>query len=121
MWLMAGWPCWPTGPASRPRAVVGVGGRADDVCVLAEGPVAAGAGPVFEVRLLGPVRAVRAGGEVALGGPRQRAVLALLMLEAGRVVPFDRLVEAVWRGRPPPGVAKTLRSYVSRLRSLLGP
>jgi len=56
-----------------------------------------------------------------LGGPRPRAVLALLVLEAGRVVPSGRLVEEVWRGSPPPGAAKTLRSYVSRLRALLGP
>jgi SARP family transcriptional regulator, regulator of embCAB operon len=46
----------------------------------------------FELRILGPVRAVRAGREVALGGPKQRAVLALLVLEAGRVVPTGRLV-----------------------------
>ena len=75
----------------------------------------------FEVRLLGPVQVVRAGREVGLGGPRPRAVLALLVLEAGRVVPAGRLVEEVWRGSPPPGAAKTLRSYVSRLRALLGP
>ena len=56
-----------------------------------------------------------------LGGPRPRAVLALLVLEAGRVVPAGRLVEEVWRGSPPPGAAKTLRSYVSRLRALLSP
>ena len=78
-------------------------------------------GSVFEVRLLGPLQAVRAGCEVALGGPKQRAVLALLLLEAGRVVPADRLVEEIWRGCPPPGAAKTLRSYVSRLRTLLAP
>jgi predicted ATPase/DNA-binding SARP family transcriptional activator len=48
-------------------------------------------------------------------------VLALLVLEAGRVVPAGRLVEEVWRGSPPPGAAKTLRSYVSRLRALLDP
>jgi predicted ATPase/DNA-binding SARP family transcriptional activator len=76
---------------------------------------------VFELRLLGPVQAVRAGRDVALGGPRQRAVLALLALDAGRVVPAGRLVEELWRGRPPPGAAKTLRSYVSRLRSALAP
>ena len=73
------------------------------------------------MRLLGPVQVVRAGREVGLGGPRPRAVLALLVLEAGRVVPAGRLVEEVWRGSPPPGAAKTLRSYVSRLRALLGP
>jgi predicted ATPase/DNA-binding SARP family transcriptional activator len=75
----------------------------------------------LELRFLGPVQAVRAGREVALGGPRQRAVLALLALDAGRVVPAGRLVEELWRGRPPPGAAKTLRSYVSRLRSALVP
>jgi len=75
----------------------------------------------LELRFLGPVQAVRAGRDVALGGPRQRAVLALLALDAGRVVPAGRLVEEVWRGRPPLGAAKTLRSYVSRLRSALAP
>ena len=75
----------------------------------------------FEVRLLGPVQVVRSGCEVGLGGPRPRAVLALLVLEAGRVVPAGRLVEEVWRSSPPPGAAKTLRSYVSRLRALLTP
>jgi predicted ATPase/DNA-binding SARP family transcriptional activator len=76
---------------------------------------------VFELRFLGPVQAVRDGRDVALGGPRRRAVLALLALDAGRLVPAGRLVEEVWRGQPPPGAAKTLRSYVSRLRSALAP
>ena len=77
--------------------------------------------PVVELRLLGPVQAVRASREVPLGGPRQRAVLALLVLEAGRVVPAGRLIDELWRGSPPPGAAVTLRSYVSRLRSALAP
>jgi DNA-binding SARP family transcriptional activator len=76
---------------------------------------------VFELRFLGPVQAVRAGRDVPLGGPRQRALLALLALDPGRVVPAGRLVEELWRGRPPLGAAKTLRSYVSRLRSALAP
>src|SRR5262245_34691557 len=92
----------------------------DHACVLADSPPAIG-GKVFELRLLGPVRAIRFGGEIALGGPKQRAVLALLLLEAGRVVPAARLTEEVWRGSPPPGAAKTLRSYISRLRTALGP
>jgi DNA-binding SARP family transcriptional activator len=73
---------------------------------------------VFEVRLLGPVRAMRLGREIALGGPKKRAVLALLLLEAGRVVPAGRLMEELWRGSPPRGAAVTLRSYVSRLRAV---
>ena len=51
----------------------------------------------------------------------QRAVLALLLVDAGRVVPAEYLAEVLWRGGPPPGAAGTLRSYVSRLRGLLGP
>jgi DNA-binding SARP family transcriptional activator len=85
------------------------------------GRPSAGRSRAVELRLLGPVEAVREGCEVALGGPKQRAVLALLLLEAGRVVPAGRLVEAVWRGNPPPGAAKTLQSYVSRLRAALEP
>jgi DNA-binding SARP family transcriptional activator len=76
---------------------------------------------MLELGLLGPVRAVRAGRELPLGGPRQRAVLALLVVEAGQVVPAGRLIEELWRGGPPPGAATTLRSYVSRLRALLAP
>ncbi len=75
----------------------------------------------FEVRLLGPVQAVRGGRELGLGGPKQRAVLALLLLEPGRAVPTDALIEELWRGDPPPGAAKTLRSYLSRLRAVLRP
>ena len=76
---------------------------------------------MFELRLLGPVQAVRAGREIPLGGPKQRAVLALLLVDAGRTVLAGRLIEDLWRGRAPPGAAKTLRSYVSRLRSALEP
>lgn len=73
----------------------------------------------IEFRLLGPAEAVRSGSVLPLGGPRQRALLALLLLEAGRPVAADRLVEELWQGRPPAGAATTLRSYVSRLRTVL--
>jgi DNA-binding SARP family transcriptional activator/Flp pilus assembly protein TadD len=76
---------------------------------------------LLELGVLGPVRAARDGRELGLGGPKPRAVLALLLLDAGRVVPAEYLAEVLWRGAPPPGAAKTLRSYVSRLRSLLEP
>jgi DNA-binding SARP family transcriptional activator len=76
---------------------------------------------VFEFGVLGPVRAVRDGRELGLGGPKQRAVLALLLVAGGRVVPAEYMAEVLWRGSPPPGGAKTLRSYVSRLRSLMEP
>ena len=76
---------------------------------------------VVEFRILGPVQAVRGGRELALGGPRRRAVLALLLVAGGRVVPAERLAEELWGGCPPPGAAGTLRSYLSRLRALAGP
>ena len=70
--------------------------------------------------LLGPVEAHDGAGALNLGGPRQRALLALLLLEPGRPVATGRLVEELWRGSPPPGAGNTLYSYVSRLRRAIG-
>ena len=58
---------------------------------------------------------------VPLGGPRQRAVLALLLLEANRVVSLDRLAEDLWGGHPPEGWVTTVQIYVSHLRQALEP
>jgi predicted ATPase/DNA-binding SARP family transcriptional activator len=90
----------------------------DGVCA---GRRALGASPMFEFRILGPVQAVRDDRELELGGPKPRALLALLLVAAGRVIPAERLAEELWAGRPPPSAAGTLRSYVSRLRTVLGP
>ena len=76
---------------------------------------------MLEFGILGPVQAVRDGRELALGGPRRRAVLALLLVAGGRVVPAERLAEDLWGASPPPGAAGTLRSHLSRLRTLAGP
>ena len=51
---------------------------------------------------------------------QQRLVAALLLLEAGRAVPVERLVDELWGERPPPSAAATVRGYVMRLRRLLG-
>ena len=75
----------------------------------------------IEFRLLGPVEAERNGETLALGGPRQAALLALLLLEPGAPVAADRLADELWHGSPPRGAPTTIRSYVSRLRSVLGP
>ena len=74
-----------------------------------------------EFGILGPLEVSRAGRAVPLGGPRQRAVLALLLLEANRVVSLDRLAEDVWGGRPPDGWVTTVQIYVSHLRQALEP
>lgn len=55
-----------------------------------------------EFRVLGPLEAAVAGQTVPLGGPKQRAILALLVLNANEVVPRDRLIDDVW-GEEPPG------------------
>src|SRR5215470_10593160 len=80
-----------------------------------------GKGLMFEFRILGPVQAVRDGRELELGGPRRRALLALLLVAGGQVIPAERLAEELWGGCPTPGAAGTLRAHVSRLRTLLGP
>lgn len=59
------------------------------------------------------------GAEVALGGPRRRALLALLMLDAGRVVSTERLVDGLYGTEPPAGVGNAVQSQVSRLRQVL--
>jgi ABC-type transport system substrate-binding protein/DNA-binding SARP family transcriptional activator len=76
---------------------------------------------VTEFGILGPLQVCRSGRAVPLGGPRQRAVLALLLLEANRAVSMDRLAEDVWGGRPPDGWATTLQTYVFHLRRALEP
>jgi DNA-binding SARP family transcriptional activator len=76
--------------------------------------------PVIEFRILGPLEAVADGRSLALGGTKQRGVLALLLLEAGRVVSTDRLIEALWSGDPPATATASLQNFVSQLRKVLG-
>jgi DNA-binding SARP family transcriptional activator len=72
-------------------------------------------------RLLGPFEVLRDGDALELGGPQQRAVPAHLVLEAGRVVPVDRLISRVWGDEPPAAALGTLQSYISHLRRALEP
>ena len=89
------------------------------VLMAADAP-AGETGPA-EFGILGPLEVSRSGCMVALGGPRQRAVLAVLVLEANRVVSMDRLAEDIWGGHPPEGWATTLQTYVFHLRRALEP
>ncbi|MFC6019306.1 BTAD domain-containing putative transcriptional regulator [Plantactinospora solaniradicis] len=70
--------------------------------------------------VLGPVEAVSDRGPVPLKGPRQRAVLARLLIARGRVVPVDRLVDDLW-DVPPDGAVAAIRTFVSDLRRALEP
>ena len=72
-------------------------------------------------RILGPLEAEVEERAVALGGRKQRAVLAVLLLRAGKVVPDERLVDDVWGDSPPASAVHTLEAYVSRLRRVLAP
>jgi YVTN family beta-propeller protein len=70
--------------------------------------------------VLGPVAVRHDGHELPLGGPKQRALLAMLLLRANEVVSRDHLIDGLWGERPPPTAGHTLDSYVSRLRKTLG-
>jgi DNA-binding SARP family transcriptional activator len=58
---------------------------------------------------------------VQLGGPKQRALLALLLVDAGRTVSTDRLIDALWGEEPPRTATTSLQNFVSQLRKQLGP
>jgi DNA-binding SARP family transcriptional activator/pimeloyl-ACP methyl ester carboxylesterase/class 3 adenylate cyclase len=75
----------------------------------------------LEYELLGPLRVVEDGRDVTPARPKQRALLAMLLLHRGEVVPGAQLIEALW-GEEPPGTAQTaLYGHVSALRKLIGP
>ena len=74
---------------------------------------------MIRFRLLGPVEALAGGEAVKLPGGKPRALLARLLLEAGRVVPVDVLVDELWR-QPPASAHKVVQVYVSQLRKALG-
>src|SRR6266496_920487 len=73
----------------------------------------------MEVRLLGSLEVAEGGLRVTLGGARQRAVLALLVLHANEVVPAERLLVELWGEDVPPTAANALQAAVSRLRRTL--
>jgi predicted ATPase/DNA-binding SARP family transcriptional activator len=78
------------------------------------------AGGVLEFGILGPLEVRRGGEPVELGGAKQRAVLARLLLQPGEPVPVDRLIEDLWGDEAPRTAAHTVQVYVSSLRKALG-
>ena len=75
----------------------------------------------LDFRLLGPVEVSAGGRPLPVGGPKQRSILALLLLQAGTPVSRDSLVDAVWGEHPPTTAATALHGYVSQLRKVLEP
>jgi DNA-binding SARP family transcriptional activator len=74
----------------------------------------------MDFRILGPLEVVAPYGPVPLGGAKQRALLAMLVLSEGAVVSTDRLIEALWGEQPPSTARKALQVHVSQLRKALG-
>ena len=74
----------------------------------------------MEFRILGPLEVSEAGRSLPLGGSKQRALLALLLLSPNEPVSIDKLIEDIWADQPPEAGRKSLQVHVSRLRKALG-
>jgi DNA-binding SARP family transcriptional activator len=74
----------------------------------------------MKFQALGPLAVYRDDDAVDLGSPKQKAVLALLLMHANQPVSADRIIEEIW-GDDSDGKSNALRVYVSRLRSALEP
>jgi YVTN family beta-propeller protein len=75
---------------------------------------------MIDYRILGPLEVSADGRVIEVGGPKLRALLAILLLRANEPVPRDVLVHELWGGQPPVGAQGSLDVYVSRLRRALG-
>ena len=69
--------------------------------------------------VLGPLQMSANGTDLPLGAAKQRAVLALLLINRNRIVPSDSVIDAVWQQRPPPEARGSLHAHISRLRRLV--
>ena len=76
-------------------------------------------GAKLELGILGPVEVRIDDAPAALGGPRQRAVLAILAIRPNQVVSVDRLIDDLWEEHPPDRAVHTVHVFVSRLRRAL--
>ena len=86
-------------------------GRSTDDRWMPEGPA---------ILALGPLAITYRGATGAIGGPKQQLVLSLLLVEGGKAVSINQLVDCVWGGEPPPSGRSTVHSYISHLRSAVG-
>ncbi|MER7504783.1 BTAD domain-containing putative transcriptional regulator [Nonomuraea pusilla] len=78
--------------------------------------------PLLDFRILGTLEVIGPGGApLDLGSRKQRAVLALLVLNAPHVVPLDQLIDRLWADEPPSSATGTLQAYISHLRKTLEP
>jgi YVTN family beta-propeller protein len=75
---------------------------------------------VIEFRVLGSLEVVEQDRPLALGSPKQRTLLAVLLLHRGEPVSTDRLIDEVWGEQPPASAVKIVQGYISNLRRVLG-
>ena len=75
----------------------------------------------MQFRVLGPLEVVDGQRRVELGRPKQRALLAVMLVHANQVVPLDRLIEELWGEEQPAQASASLQAYVSHLRRALEP
>ncbi|WP_237313105.1 AfsR/SARP family transcriptional regulator [Streptomyces sp. AMCC400023] len=80
-----------------------------------------GSGELLRLDVLGPLRVLRGGEELDLGFPQQRALLGLLVVRVGRVVPSGEIVDVLWPRRAPASAMNVVRRYAGSLRRLLEP
>jgi DNA-binding SARP family transcriptional activator len=74
----------------------------------------------MEFKILGPLEVLEDGRQIDLGGAKQRALLAVLLLHANEVVSTDALIDALWEKDTPESGRKALQVYISGLRKVLG-
>src|SRR5262249_2849331 len=75
----------------------------------------------MRIQMLGPFQLKEGGRQISIGGVRQRAVLADLLLHANKVVPSERLLVDLWGDDSPPSAVNALQAAISRVRKMLPP
>jgi DNA-binding SARP family transcriptional activator len=78
-------------------------------------------GERLHFRVLGPLQVDAEKVAIPIGGPKQRAVLANLLIRPNEIVPAESLMEEIWRDEPPDKARNVIQTYVSHLRKVLGP
>src|SRR4029079_4635940 len=86
-----------------------------------QGTVLGAGADQMDFRVLGPLEVSDGGRAIALGGVKQRSLLAILLQHPNAIVSMDHLLEELWGDAPPASADNSIHVYVSRLRRELGP
>jgi WD40 repeat protein/DNA-binding SARP family transcriptional activator/class 3 adenylate cyclase len=110
---------------SDPIRVLAIASEGTDIAaqlraLIPSRPVRPVYGGKMQFRVLGPLEVDAGGGPIPLGGPKQRAVLAHLLVRANQTVPAETLVDEIWGDEPPEQARNIIQTYVSHLRKAIG-